>query len=242
MLKIKFGIHAQSELVQTVFAKIPTLAEAMQKQLIELNVVKNESTWTFEVDYMFIKRDQEEINQVFGPRHKLNFISELLGHETRLEETVKTRFSSRQVKAEYELDFHVPEELDGMLGFIELQFSVEPESFPYLKQFHLAEMKPWETWKDILLRQSEETQRRVFKKALMDGGDFFYEACAKLDTDEARTTCLFENIVSPDLKEFFMEKFNDESISKTDIFSYINHRAKCAEHSNNIFKITEEQA
>ena len=46
----------------------------------------------------------------------------------------------------------------------------------------------------------------------------------------------------PDLKEFFMKKFNDESISKTDIFNYINHRAKCAEHGNNIFKTTKEQA
>lgn len=242
MLKFKFTIHDQSELAKTTLANIHSLADDIQNQLAKIRIIKGESSWNFEVEHMFIKRNKAEMDLVFGDRQKVNLISKLLGHEVRLTETVRTRFSGREVKPEYELDFFVPEELDREMGSIELEFSVDQAEFPYLKQFHLVDMKPWETWKDVLLRQSKETQERVFLTAITDSTGYDCEQFAKLTTDEERVVYLFDEMVSPDLREFFVEKFKGEDVSQIDIFGQIINRANSVEHLNKIFKKTEEEA
>jgi len=240
MILIQFAVYETAAVLPKILQNIIKLQQTMHAQLTSISMTPSSGVWNFELKTQLLKRDSEEMGRIFSDNHRLNLLSDLLEQNVYLTEKTKTKFSSRSVIPETILDFIVPDDLYQQLGMISLEYDPLKSVSTYLKEFQILTLKPWETWKDLILRQSETTHARIFMEEIkkIKGASAQYVLSGK--TEEERLELLLNTQISIDVKEFFAEFMQTQNIQPSTIFEALESQVLYENNLNKIIEVKEE--
>lgn len=238
MFEVKFSVFEDSELLPKVMANIVKLKDEFDKQNASISMRHENVAWQFVLKHIVISRNEKEMNAIFGEAHKFNLLSALLEVDIHLIEKTRTRFTLGSVVPVTELDFLVPDGLEKDLGAIEFNFDPTNTLSSYLKNFQLETLKPWETMKELMCRQSESTQGRIFKDVIRKVPPS--QARTFLDLPEDERLDYFRNVIlTPDVQPFFEHFLEDKNIPLETIIENLKLLVVYHDNLDKIYEVKE---